>query len=205
MTALTFAHRKKLLQSRKRPVVRHIGQLPASLIADLLTYWQNQSERNDLSEAITSRKERQLPIQGIETIDRDYAQLYLLKAQNHGATSQIKETISSVENILTRRVGEITGPLSQMRISTLESGAKIPMHIDDPEQCRVVSLLQGAQEFVLENKAGRHKVEMMPGDLYFVNTAWPHSVLNTSVVERVALLLDLIETSPFSTANQQDD
>lgn len=71
------------------------------------------------------------------------------------------------------------------RFAELEPQGIIPMHLDDPYSYRFLAVVNGSHVFGLENK----KFIMNSGDVYFINSAYKHTVENTSKdIKRVALL-----------------
>ena len=88
-------------------------------------------------------------------------------------------------------VRAITGRPHRMRISRLDPGAALPEHIDDPDQVRALVLLSGRQVFRLRTRTETVTVPMRLGEVWFVNTAWHHSVTNPGPEPRLALMVDL--------------
>ena len=92
-----------------------------------------------------------------------------------------------------QQICDVTGPAYRTRLSTLEPGGVIPRHLDDPSQIRVLAVLRGTHAFTFFGSEGQQNIPMGEGELWFVNTAWDHSVENLGAVDRVALLLNLFE------------
>jgi len=97
--------------------------------------------------------------------------------------------VASIEG----RVGDVC----RTRITSLNPGAKIPRHLDDPRQRRVIVLLRGSDKFSLETSGGTSIIPMAVGELWFVNTAFEHEVRNLGQQPRIALIADVIDTKAF--------
>lgn len=72
-----------------------------------------------------------------------------------------------------------------IRFGKLEPNALIPFHLDEPFSLRSLCVIKGHHLFSSETG---EKVVMHPGELYFVNGCYKHSIQNLSNISRVALL-----------------
>jgi quercetin dioxygenase-like cupin family protein len=81
-----------------------------------------------------------------------------------------------------------------MRVSSLKPYAEIPEHIDDPDQIRALALIDGQQNFTLRINDEETEYPMVKGEVWYINTAWPHRVKNPDDTTRLALLMDFSET-----------
>ena len=61
-------------------------------------------------------------------------------------------------------------------------------HVDPPGKDRFVMVIEGSQDFYIEDKAGEHIQPMKLGEVWYVNSNWPHKIENTGSTTRVALL-----------------
>lgn len=82
------------------------------------------------------------------------------------------------------------------RFAELQPSAVIPMHLDDPKTYRFLVMLSGEQIFYTECKKIK-QVQMYPGDIYFVNPAYKHSVENKN--EKRIALLGKMEINEYNT------
>ena len=73
----------------------------------------------------------------------------------------------------------------EFRFAELDVGAHIPSHLDSPYSYRTLTMLQG--NHTLWSK-GKVPIDMYPGDVYFINSAYKHSIYNTGDIVRIALL-----------------
>ena len=71
------------------------------------------------------------------------------------------------------------------RFGELKLGHTIPFHIDEPFTLRSICVIRGEHRVEFENG---ESVIMKPGELYYINGCYRHSVINTGNVDRVALL-----------------
>ncbi len=81
------------------------------------------------------------------------------------------------------------------RIGVLDPGDALPLHIDDGTHRRFVALLSGEHSFQIVYKSQIVDVPMSVGEVWFINAAWPHMVINTGPTERYALLGMFKETA----------
>jgi hypothetical protein len=191
VTSLSYAQKKNLLAARRRPLAEKICNLPEGLVKRLLSFWEARKQHDILQDSIECRIDRDIPTRDIEKFDRHYSQISLQYKKHGGDTSSASDYVIPVSEGLVGELQSLTGTACHMRISALKAGGALPTHIDDPEQTRALALLRGSQEFSVEDESGRHLIEMSKGELWFINTAWPHRVRNPDSSERVALLLNL--------------
>lgn len=193
MTGLSRERARQLVKARKLPVSRRLGALPGDLVERLVAFHSQNRQANILDEAIRNRRDRGVPFENAEYLNRHYSQVALQRLRRGGDATVAADFDLAVESALCDEVRAIAGPAFRMRISCLEGSAEISEHIDDPRQRRAIALLQGEQEFVLWTADEHHRLDMQIGELWFVNTAWPHRVVNPGAVPRLALLVDLPE------------
>lgn len=163
-----------------------MGELPADLVARLIEHHRDNAHLDIVAAALRDRAARGLQSGDEAYLQETYAQVPL-QACTAGsfAGSASADLMVEIESCL--------GPLRRTRISALAPCAKVPRHIDDPDQLRVISLLHGEQEMVLFQPQGELHLAMGEGELWFVNTSWEHSVRNPGASTRLALLADLAE------------
>ncbi len=170
-----------------------LGALPEAIVSELLLFWQENKDQDILTTSIKLRKERNIPMEGDEALSGSYSQVALQELKQGGDAANPKDFTWALQPKIVRIIEDMIGPAHRMRISALQADASIPEHIDNPEQIRIIILLEGEQEFTLQTKTESQHIEMKIGELWFVNTAWPHSVMNKGPHTRLALLIDLAE------------
>jgi mannose-6-phosphate isomerase-like protein (cupin superfamily) len=72
----------------------------------------------------------------------------------------------------------------EWRFAELQPQASIPEHLDDPYSYRFIVMLEGTHDFVANNKT----TVMSKGQVWFVNSAYHHSVYNKENNTRIAIL-----------------
>lgn len=92
---------------------------------------------------------------------------------------------SCVDRISLHESYQILSGATNFRFGALKHGSLIPMHIDEPFSLRGICVIRGSHKFTFENG---DVIEMFPGELYFINGCYRHSVENSSNIDRVALL-----------------
>lgn len=199
---MTFspAQLRKLAIARRRPAFLRVGELPSCLVTDCVAFWCEHQSENILSQAIAARRASNVPMAGDAYLTDHYGQV-AVKMPPESDHSDVGDGASNSDHeatSLAERIEQIVGPCRRIRIAALAPGGEIPEHIDNPDQSRVLAVLQGHHDFTLTEKSRCHRLDMKIGELWFVNTAWPHAVRNTSEETRVALLLDVIEDLPHA-------
>ena len=127
---------------------------------------------------------------GYDQYDIQYAQRYsqyddpdyFFQEQDYvHAKPEFSEGISAIEKI-------IGGKCYRLRYSTLEPGAILDWHMDQPNIDRFVIVLQGSQRFEIERRKNIFHEIMQPGDVWYINSNWNHRVVNEVKEKRLALL-----------------
>lgn len=80
-------------------------------------------------------------------------------------------------------VFDIFGHIYDLRYGILEPNKIIPPHVDTPDGHRFIALLKGKHTYV----TGDEKIEMNQGELWFINSSFEHSIMN-STTQRIAML-----------------
>ena len=73
---------------------------------------------------------------------------------------------------------------SDWRYAELEKKSNIPEHLDNPYYYRLIVMLKGEHEFISK----KNKIIMREGEVWFINSAYHHSVYNINKDKRIALL-----------------
>ena len=125
----------------------------------------------------------------LESFPEDYVQIMLQGADNDGMveTDYCLPKHTSVTDILRLYIQEFY----RARIAVLHPGQTIDYHIDTntTQMCRVQFPIQAEQHwFIRRGKKVEEKV-LKPGEIWFVNTGWPHKVINEEGVDRITVLL----------------
>ena len=184
---------RRLARARRRPVARKLGTLPLALVGQLLHYWRAHREEDVLTRALTHRQSRAIPSDGGGDWRHRYRQIELQTLLPSGDPARREDHIAPVAPDLLHALEAILGKICRTRLSALEPQGVIPEHIDDPAQQRVTALLQGEQVFTVRTQTMRQTLTMGVGELWFINTAWWHSVANPGSTPRIALLCDAID------------
>ncbi len=182
---------KQLAVARRRPPYRWIGRLPDDLRRDLLAFWRRNRDRDVLGDMMGVRDRLSIPLENKAYLSSKYGQVLLQGLVDGGDAVNAEDYREPLAPALVSAVQRLVGPFHKARLSCLAPGGEISEHVDNPDQVRVLCLLSGDHTFTLRHGKAPVRVPMPPGALVFVNTAWPHSVVNTSGTERVALMLNL--------------
>ena len=87
-------------------------------------------------------------------------------------------------------VFDVFGDIHDLRYGILEPNKVIPPHVDAPDGHRFIAMLKGKHTYVTDGE----KVEMNQGELWFINSSYEHSIINSST-RRIALLGKFYETN----------
>ena len=127
---------------------------------------------------------------GYDQYDIQYAQRYsqyddpdyFFQEQDYvHAKPEFSEGISAIEKI-------IGGKCYRLRYSTLEPGAVLDWHVDQPTLDRFICVLSGKQRFEIKQRKNTFNVTQEPLAVWFINASWEHRVINISEDKRLALL-----------------
>ena len=77
----------------------------------------------------------------------------------------------------------VFGEIHDLRYGILEPNKVIPLHVDAPDGHRFIALLKGKHTYI----TGDDKIEMNQGELWFINSSFEHSIINSST-RRIAML-----------------
>lgn len=100
-------------------------------------------------------------------------------------------------------VTQCKSPASRVRITKLAAGKEIPFHVDYDTSYAVRCICPIYSDELVINRWKRdgqiEEYNLMPGNAYFLNIAYPHAVFNRSKNPRIALMFSL--TSQEDIAN----
>ena len=156
---------KEYARLRKLPDTIHLGDISDKLKNDLLKLFESTPISNDRT--AQNRK----GIYGVE--HDDTTPLGKTYNQRH-----ITDFIIGVDclNDFTKKY--------EWRFADLQPDSSIPKHLDDPSSYRFIIMLKGEHEFISDDKT----IPMKEHEVWFVNSAYHHSVFNNTKNNRIALL-----------------
>lgn len=76
----------------------------------------------------------------------------------------------------------------RLRMAWMEPGERVEPHVDQPHIDRLTMVMRGEHKFVLTVRGVDHEKIMKPGDIWYINTNWDHSVYTMNNEPRLALL-----------------
>ena len=120
----------------------------------------------------------QYPMQYTQYDDPDY---FFTERDYIYAKPEFKAGISAIEQI-------IGSQCYRLRYSTLEPGAVLDWHMDQPTVDRFIIVLSGKQRFEIRQRKNTFNVTQEPLAVWFINASWEHRVINISEDKRLALL-----------------
>jgi len=87
-------------------------------------------------------------------------------------------------------VKEIIGVrnLYRLRMAWMSPTERIEPHIDQPHIDRFTMIMRGEHRFVITKRGKDYEQIMKPGDIWYINTNWDHSVYIDTDEPRLALL-----------------
>ena len=93
---------------------------------------------------------------------------------------------------------DIFGNMYDLRYAILEKDKKIPWHVDIPKGHRFIAMLKGSHLYKVEGN--KHPIEMLKGEIWFINASYRHEIENTTNGDRVALLGKFNDTTQLLRA-----
>jgi quercetin dioxygenase-like cupin family protein len=158
---------KMYVKNRRLPEVLKLGTVPLDWIASFKSLADSLPNTSDV--ALHQRVEQN--ITGTEIVDYDaltefYNQRYLTDVE------------------LPVEIKKLQG-VHHLRFGVLQKGATIPFHLDEPFTLRFLCMVSGTHTFYVETGSA---YEMQPGELWFINGSFKHSIKNTSTHDRIVLL-----------------
>lgn len=154
-------------EGRKLPAFRLIAVLPEPWIEYAYRVYSKTPISSDYAK---EQRERDhilgTSVEEYDTLTEFYNQLY-------------------PDNIVIHEAYDTLVGAHHFRFGELKVGHTIPTHIDEPFTLRGLCVIKGQHKFTSETG---DSVIMNPGELYFVNGCYKHSVENTSDTDRIALL-----------------
>ena len=125
----------------------------------------------------------------LKSFPEDYVQIMLQGAETDGMveTDYHLPKHTSVTDILRGYIGEFF----RARIAVMSPGAVIDYHIDTntKQMCRVQFPIRGKQHWFIKRGSEVEEKTLNPGEIWFVNTGFPHRVENEEDIDRVTVLL----------------
>ena len=150
---------------RKLPGVIKLGNIKEKLQNDLLKLYKDTPVSNERS------SENRQGIYGVEHDDTSP----LGKTYNQRHITDFLIGVDCLNEFINKH---------EWRFADLQPKATIPEHLDDPFAYRFIMMLKGEHEFTSNDKT----TIMQEGQVWFVNSAYHHSVLNNTSDVRIALL-----------------
>lgn len=158
---------KLYAQNRKLPEAVKLGTVPETWLTYAYTLARDLENTSDA--ALIQRQQKGVAgteIEGYDALTEFYNQRYISRM------------------ILPNPIERLEG-VHHLRFGVLEKDGVIPFHLDEPYTLRFICMIHGTHKFHVED--GK-TYEMNPGELWFVNGSFKHSVENTSNGTRFALL-----------------
>ena len=150
---------------RKLPPVIKLGTISDNIKNDLLKLFKTTPISNELS------SERR---QGIYGVEHDNT-TPLGKTYNQRHITDFIIGIDCLNDFINKH---------EWRFADLQPKSSIPNHLDDPYSYRTNIVLKGEHEFTTNDKT----YIMQEGQVWFINSAYHHSVYNNTDDVRIALL-----------------
>jgi quercetin dioxygenase-like cupin family protein len=181
---------KTLIQKRnKLPIFRYYGNITDSSI---LTLTNNFSDYEVSTDSAKNLRRTLVPD------DSDYNGDATKNYHQHDIQTRIPEgewtekSFVDLPVIFNSLYAELTymlnGPVCRMRYATIDASDSLPFHMDQPGIDRFICVLQGEQVVHVNAKDQTYSQVMRPGEVWYLNTNWDHSVVNTHDSQRLAML-----------------
>lgn len=152
------------VKGKKLPKYKFLGKANSKWLNDMRIFNMSISDTYDPGKY---RKE----IEGLEI--STYDKLLTYYAQKQNITVELDIILQQFEGI------------SHQRFAILKKYKTLPMHLDNPNTLRLVSIIHGSQTLLFEDNDA---IDMSTGDIYFLNGCYKHSVINKINTDRIAFL-----------------
>ena len=178
---------KALVRARRRTTAYLLGKLPSDVCDTLLAVASDPVTKDTTTDAISHRTLTGLSDPSLALKESGYRQI-AVQLSEPGRVENFEEFLLPSNPGLMARVEAILGPVMRCRIGELPVRAQLDWHIDPGEQNRFIALIEGDHCFEIDVDGAVETIDMARGEVWFVNTAWPHRVTNIGNRNRFALL-----------------
>lgn len=173
---------------KKLPNFIYLGQYDHRLAYEVgALMGQLGADYNDIGSETYAVSQRFASI--LESFPEDYVQIMLQGSKNDGLveTDYCLPKYTSITDILRRYISDFF----RARIAILHPGEVIDYHIDTntTQMCRVQFPIVAEQHWSIRRGKKVEEKVLKPGEIWFVNTGWPHKVVNESDMARVTVLV----------------
>lgn len=154
-------------QNRKLPNAVKIGTVSESWLTYAYTIARDLENTSDGAlDQRTALGIKGTEVEGYDKLTEFYNQRYISKL------------------ILPNEIERLEG-VHHLRFGVLDKGGTIPFHLDEPYTLRFICMIHGTHKFHVEDGSS---YDMSPGELWFINGSYKHSIENTSPGTRFSLL-----------------
>ena len=191
---------KKLLVRNRidKPLFECLGHLSSDKLNLINSLYDDTDEEDVLNISISLRENVDLD-DGNSMSDefmslinsRNYHQKLVSKPSVENPTSEYDwNTHDSKYDTIISAIKEIIGvkELYRLRMAWMKSSERIEPHIDQPHIDRFTMIMRGEHRFVITKRGKDYSQIMKPGDIWYINTNWDHSVYIDTDEPRLALL-----------------
>mgnify|MGYP001209842648 CR=1 FL=1 len=172
----------------------HMSSMNLELINEL---YDTQPEEDVLDVSIGLRKSVNLDAYNMSdefmtlVNTRNYHQKLISKPAVAEPVNEYDWTVHNVKYIPV--INELRDILSvpelyRLRMGWMKSTERIEPHIDQPHIDRFTMIMRGEHRFVITKRGVEHERIMKPGEVWYINTNWDHSVYIDTDEPRIALL-----------------
>lgn len=179
---------RDLVIARKRPASRKVGLLTQDAIDTILGELALFSLPETTDQSIAHRSHGGLSVNNDDLLECGYRQFALQRVLPGDDPTDYQNFVLPIHDDLIAPLVRSVGPICRTRIGVMPAGGMLDWHVDPGNQQRFICLLQGSHKVQLNVDGQEEDVPMGIGEVWAINTAWPHKVANTGTVDRIALL-----------------
>ena len=184
---IDVSRRRRIIENRRLPAALKIGHLEEPQVELLLHRFKGGEFPLSTDKALSQRTNAGLPTDEFSS-DGCYEHYEVQSCRPTGNSLDASEYRDFASRCVERTVTSVISNAYRTRLGVLSAGCSLPKHIDDPLHYRFISILEGENEFWIEVDNAEQLFDMKIGEVWFVNTSFPHYVRNTGPGARVALL-----------------
>lgn len=179
---MSIYQKRKLLENRRsKPVFKRLGDIDLTDVEQYLP----QSQSWSIKDTLALRDQNNIKYE-----------LEKLKHYNHSMIQTATDTTMAINynNVSPEYAGLVDmfeqklGKVFRMRWAMLQQSEDLDWHIDPPNGDRFICLYAGTHTVHVRTDNGIVSQPMLPGELWYLNSNWYHSVENTGGTDRYAIL-----------------
>ena len=147
MKSLTKQQLRDIVEARKRPRSKRLGELPGPLTAQLVHFFRSNRHNDVLARALESRTQLGYSVEDAAYLSENYGQIELQHLERDADPNDKKRYLRPANRYLVNSLEARLGRIYKTRLAALQPGSRIDRHVDGPDDLRVIAVLEGRHQF----------------------------------------------------------